>query len=272
MRVSENRAEAKMPGAGWDCHVHLFDSAHPARAGHYTPTTDTLADIETLAAAHGVQHLVLVQPSVYGSDNRLILQALAQEPGRHRAVVVLAGDESEGTLNAMHEAGVRGVRINRVSPVGQALDLKAWLPRLAQRGWHLQWYVHATQLQDLAAHQTPDVPFVLDHLAGLHALLSGDDPAWLHMATLARGGAWIKLSGWYRLQAQLPYTELGVNIQRVATLFGSRLVWGSDWPHTGLADGQKPSYAQTWLPVQHSLEACAARHARCDAPAQLYAP
>ncbi len=33
--------------------------------------------IERLAAAHGVQHLVLVQPSVYGTDNTVLLDALA---------------------------------------------------------------------------------------------------------------------------------------------------------------------------------------------------
>ena len=59
---------------GWDCHVRVFDEAAPV----------------------GVGHLVLVQPSVYGADNRVRMQALSVEPGRHRGVAVLADDTSDG--------------------------------------------------------------------------------------------------------------------------------------------------------------------------------
>jgi predicted TIM-barrel fold metal-dependent hydrolase len=61
----------------WDAHVHVFDRDAPAQAGHYRPAHGPLERIERLAAAHGVQHLVLVQPSVYGTDNTVLLDALA---------------------------------------------------------------------------------------------------------------------------------------------------------------------------------------------------
>ena len=94
--------------AGCDCHVHVFDATAPVAAGHYRPAHRPLADIETQAATLGVQHLVLVQPSVYGTDNGLLLQALARAPGRHRGVVVLAGDE--GRRHAGHDARCRRAR------------------------------------------------------------------------------------------------------------------------------------------------------------------
>ena len=139
-------------GGGWDAHVHVFDAAAPARAGHYTPGTRSLADIEAIAAQHGIGHLVLVQPSAYGTDNSVMLRALLQQPGRHRGIAVVDADIRDAQLDAMHAAGVRGVRFNLVSPVGNdAADLMALAPRLAERGWHAQWYARTHQLPQLVA-------------------------------------------------------------------------------------------------------------------------
>ena len=245
----------------WDCHVHVFDAAAPVAAGHYRPVHRPLADIEARAAAQGVHHLVLVQPSVYGHDNRLLLQALAHEKGRHRGVVVLSGNEDDATLDAMHAAGVRGARLNLVSPVGEGGQhagqrFTALAPRLRDRGWHLQWYAAPQHLADIARwHAGSGVPAVLDHLAGLHAGLPAASPAWQAVQALAEGGAWVKLSGWYRLQAQAPYAALWPVAQRLSTLFGARLVWGSDWPHTSFAPDALPDYGSTWAPVLQALGA-----------------
>ena len=61
-------AEQHFDGA-WDCHVHVFDAAAPVLPGHYRPLTRSLAEIESRAATEGVTRLVLVQPSVSGTDN-----------------------------------------------------------------------------------------------------------------------------------------------------------------------------------------------------------
>ena len=242
----------------WDCHVHVFDATAPCAPGHYTPVHRPLADIEALAAAQGIGHLVLVQPSVYGSDHRVLLQALQQGAGRHRGVAVVDAGVSDAELDRLHAAGVRGVRFNLVSPAGLAalptVQLGQLAPRLAERGWHVQWYVPAALLPRLLPLQRGcAVPFVLDHLAGLHAGLAMDDPAWQAAAALAAGGAWIKLSGWYRLQASEPYGTLAPALQRAAALFGPRCVWGSDWPHTLFAPDALPAYASTLQPLTSHL-------------------
>jgi predicted TIM-barrel fold metal-dependent hydrolase len=249
--------------AGWDCHVHVFDAAARTIDGHYRPVDRPLSQIEAITAAHGVHHLVLVQPSVYGTDNQLLLDALRITPGRHRGVVVVDDDVDDAQLDAMHMSGVRGVRLNLVSPVGEGTDaatrFAALAPKLRRRGWHLQWYVEPEHLAQVAAlHRDSGVACVLDHLAGLPVGLAADAPAWSAVQALAGQGAWVKLSGWYRLGAHAPYAELRTHLRRVADLFGERLVWGSDWPHTMFAPDAMPGYASTWQPVVDALGEAAA--------------
>ena len=243
---------------GVDAHVHVFDASAPVRAGHYEPVDRTLADIEGLAERHGIGRLVLVQPSVYGTDNSVMLQALASTPGRHRGVAVVHPDVGDAELDRLHAAGVRGVRFNLVSPVAPAGDpareLVRLAPRLRERGWHVQWHVQAEVLPALVAWQAATgLQFVLDHLGGLNAGLSSLDPAWEAARALAAGGAWVKLSGWYRLAAPAPYAALQPVVQRVAALFGTHMVWGSDWPHTSFAPDQLPAYASMLEPVRAVL-------------------
>ncbi len=271
-------APSSSPAGGglWDAHVHVFDRDAPVQAGHYRPAHFPLERIEAEAAAHGVEHLVLVQPSVYGTDNSVMLQALAARPGRHRGVAVVDAGVGDAELDRMHALGVRGVRFNRVSPVGNGpAALQALAPRLRERGWHVQWYAAPQHLAEIAALHGAGgagagIPCVLDHLAGMHAGLAEDDPAWDHLAALAGHGAWVKLSGWYRLGCQAPYAALHGAIRRVAALAPGRLAWGSDWPHTAFAADALPAYASVWQPVADALTPQQAAAARRDA-ARLYA-
>lgn len=259
------------PG-GWDAHVHVFDAQAPVRAGHYRPRTHALSDIEALGAAHGMAHLVLVQPSVYGTDHRVLVQALRQSPGRHRGIAVVDADVSEAELDELHEAGVRGVRFNTVSPVGNDdRALTALAPRLRARGWHVQWYVRPAQLPRLVQLQRATrLVFVLDHLAGF----SLDAPAcvadWQALAELAHEGAWLKLSGWYRLGSPPPYSDMVPLIQRASAPFADRLVWGSDWPHTSLPVQPDSRHASLLEPVRLALGEGALAHALHSHPLRLY--
>lgn len=273
--MSEAGHATAASGGGWDCHVHVFDAAAPVLAGHYRPVHRPLATIEALAAAHGIHHLVLVQPSVYGTDNAVMLQALEASGGRHRGVAVVDPDIDEASLERLHAAGVRGIRFNRVSPVGTGEDpersLGVLAPRLRARGWHVQWYIQADTLPLLVDWQRKTgLPFVLDHLAGLSAGLPGEHPAWPALQRLAEAGAWVKLSGWYRLGATAPYSGLAANLRRVQAVFGDRLVWGSDWPHTSFAPDALPAYDSLLTPMRGTLGLAQAQTVLCDHAARLY--
>jgi predicted TIM-barrel fold metal-dependent hydrolase len=224
-----------------------------------------------------VGRLVLVQPSVYGHDNSLLLAALWAQPGRHRGVVVLGGHETEAQLDAMAEAGVRGVRFNAVSPLGNAADaLQAMAPRIRARGWHLQWYVPPARWAEVAAlsHQHGLVA-VLDHLAGI------TPGAWAQaalpldaLARLADQGAWLKLSGWYRLHSNAPFNDVQPAITVLVRQFDGRCVWGSDWPHTRYLEpgvhGPVPGYASLMAPACAALTATQWQHVLHAAAKQLY--
>lgn len=265
---------------GWDCHVHVFDGTAKVAPGHYAPQHCPLPAIEALAHSHGFGHLVLVQPSVYGTDNTVLLDALSVQPGRHRGVVVVDASSSnaisDAELAAMHRLGVRGVRFNLVSPAGNssnyAADFAKLAPRLHGLGWHAQWYARPEDLPLISSlHMTTPVPAVLDHLAGLYAHLAADHAAWQALEKLAGQGAWVKLSGWYRLQAVAPYAALDSNIARVAKLFADYLVWGSDWPHTSFTPEAMPAYASNLEPVVRVLAEAQKNDALNLAPGRLYA-
>jgi predicted TIM-barrel fold metal-dependent hydrolase len=261
---------------GWDCHVHVFDGVAQAQAGHYRPPRRTLAMLDEVAQPLGIGHYVLVQPSVYGTDNRLLLDALRASGGRHRGVVVVDPRVTDSKLDAMHEAGVRGARFNLVSPVGNsAQDWEQLAPRLRERGWHAQWYAPPAQLAHIARlHETQRVTAVLDHVAGITPALLEDGAAWHALRTLADAGAWIKLSGWYRLASQAPFEDAHPLIERAARLFGERCVWGSDWPHTWFLHPQPgrqpPAYAQLWQPVRAALPPERAHAVLASQPMALY--
>lgn len=259
--------------ARWDAHVHVFDAAAPVRPGHYLPAHHPLDEIERLAAAHGVGHLVLVQPSVYGCDNSVLLRALTAGGGRHRGIAVVEPDIDDATLDRLHAAGVRGIRFNLVSPAGQRGDtqraVRALAPRLRERGWHLQWYAPAQQLHALVALQRETgLRFVLDHLACLGADTGERERA--AARELAAEGAWIKFSGWYRLGAVAPYDALHATLAQAAEWFGPRSVWGSDWPHTSFAPASRPDYASTLTPLRAALGEAALAPLLSDHARSLY--
>jgi predicted TIM-barrel fold metal-dependent hydrolase len=267
----------KKSSGRWDCHAHVFVGA-PLPGSHYTPNTCTLAMWQTSAAQHEIEHVVLVQPSVYGTDNSVMLDALLSSNGAHRGVAVVAPDVTERQLEEMHGAGVRGVRFNLVSPMGNdRADITDIAERIRSLGWHLQLFVRPADLAWVAQQQPVwGVPVVLDHMAGLRSdtVLSQDEEA--NLRALADAGAWVKLSGFYRLAMSGSFTQADERIAQLQEMFGNNTVWGSDWPHTWYmeeanAGGIAPSFEDLIAPLQRALPGRKIQQAIfSEAPASLY--
>ncbi|HEX2654267.1 MAG TPA: amidohydrolase family protein, partial [Xanthobacteraceae bacterium] len=115
----------KMPKDAVDTHAHLFGPAikYPySRKRGYTPPDATLAAYDALHRMLGVDYGVLTQPSVYGTDNTLMLDVLRDRPDRLRAVVAVEKTITDRELEHMNALGVRGIRINLVDKGGMPYE------------------------------------------------------------------------------------------------------------------------------------------------------
>jgi predicted TIM-barrel fold metal-dependent hydrolase len=226
----------------------------------YTPPPHTLSDLTQLNTTLSLQNSVLIQPSPYGTNNTLHLDILTHLGKAHaRAVFVINphAPPSPATLQAWHEAGVRGLRLNLVS-IGRELsdaelraELSAYAAVLKDRKWALQLYVPlamVSRLEPLVAELGSGLPkIVLDHLGSpsLPFGLCDEEKAQREgfaamLRMMEAGRTWVKVSGWYRLaNSKDPKTkerqereldEIVVRVMRARG--GSRVVWASDWPHT----------------------------------------
>ena len=258
----------------WDTHAHVFAGAVKA-GSHYTPAEHTVQMWQSAAAASGIERVVLVQPSVYGTDNSVMLNALRHSGGVHRGVAVVAPDVTDAALADMHAAGVRGVRFNLVSPVGNdPAHVDAIIARVRPLGWHAQFFLRPAQYSWIREHQKGwGVAVVLDHVGGMHA----DYPAQSHLdalCALADQGAWVKLSGFYRLGTAAPFREIDALIEKLHPRFAGRMLWGSDWPHTWYmeaARGAAPSYESLLAPLARAFPDVTTKESiLCGAPALLY--
>jgi predicted TIM-barrel fold metal-dependent hydrolase len=143
----------------------------------YTSGEASLEKLLELQRALDLDRVVIVQPSVYGTDNSCTVDALRRLDGRGRGVAVIADDILPVELDALHRAGVRGVRVNLVTagvrdPAVARRLLAAAASRVAPLGWHVQVYadmnVIAALQHDMAALP---VPLVIDHFGGARAAL-----------------------------------------------------------------------------------------------------
>ncbi|MBV7483881.1 amidohydrolase [Bordetella sp. BOR01] len=220
-----------------DCHVHVFDPQRfpyaPARA--YTPPPAGVEALQKLHAELGIGRAVLVQPSCYGYDNRALCAALqALGPGRARAVAVLDVDAvPDDELARLHDMGVRGLRLNFHVHGGRAGAQQACVAaaaRIGPLGWHLQLHTDPQTLALLAPVLcTLATPVVLDHFGG------GPAAAATLAGLAGQPHVWIKLSAPYRV-CRDP-AELAPLVRRLLEQAHDRLVWASDWPHTGGSGG-----------------------------------
>ena len=235
---AQTRAQALV-----DTHVHVFDPARfpYAEGRRYTPGSADLVALETHLAGLEATAVVLVQPSVYGTDNRCLLDALSRLGPRGRGIACLdVAATAANDLKTVHAAGVRGMRLNfavehedDAGRATQALRKAAALVRLD--GWCVQ--VHCTPRLLPALEVVLDefqVPVVLDHFAVIRAATSLNDPSMSALKQLlSTGRVYVKASAFYRASSHPAYEDLEPLLRELIAVRSDRVVWGSDWPHTG---------------------------------------
>jgi len=240
-----------VPPDACDCHAHIFGPVEqypfvPGRS--YTPPPASLQAYQRMLSALGLDRAVIVQPSVYGTDNRCTYDAVAASGGKWRGIAVVGPSTNTHDLRRLHDAGFRGVRINLLFKGGLAMEILEQVARLiAPLGWHLQLLIDGRDLPELAPRlRRLPVRFVIDHMGHMPAQLGLAHPGFTALFALAReGSCWVKLSGPYRISAQqYPYEDVAPIAKALVEAAPEHMVWGSDWPH--------PSFQGT-MPVDATL-------------------
>ncbi|WP_295531631.1 amidohydrolase family protein [uncultured Pseudacidovorax sp.] len=269
-----------LPAGACDSHMHIFDPRFaPSKHWKRQPPDAPVAVYRQLQARIGTQRAVVVTPSTYGTDNACTLDALAQMGGAARGVAVVEAGVDAAELQRLHGLGVRGLRVNFVTPQSWGTTTPDMLATLAAKvaplGWHIQVFVHPEQLLAMAALlRSLPVPLVVDHMARLDPAQGASGDAFdLLCRLLDAGNTWVKLSGAYMRSAigGPGYDDTVAAGQALVRRAPERLVWGSDWPHTTETPGSVDDAALVDL-LARWCEGDAARIARIVVhnPAKLY--
>jgi predicted TIM-barrel fold metal-dependent hydrolase len=229
----------KAPPLSCDCHFHIFGpfDRFPMSAGRtYSPPDALVPAYLQLAETTGLQRMVVVQASIYGTDNAVTLDAI-RHFGLHRArgVAVIDNSFDDAALRALHEQGIRGVRFNMVSGNGTPEDqLEALAQRVAPLGWHIQIYADGSKMQEIGPllARLP-VQVVIDHCGGVKAGLGVQHPQFQALLRLMETGrAWMKLCSYRASSAGEPFADVEPNVKALVAAAPDRCVWGTDWPHS----------------------------------------
>ncbi|WOE31735.1 MULTISPECIES: amidohydrolase family protein [unclassified Acinetobacter] len=224
-----------------DSHAHVF-SQHDQMIenARYTPTYDaSLAQFLAHLDEHAYSHAVLVQPSFFGHDNHVLLNAIQQAPQRLKGIAVVDKNIELTQLVKLKQQGIVGIRLNLFGLTVPDFTQPEWV-KLLQHLTELDFQLELHAPPKILIHVLPilnhyPINIVIDHFGRIDVTLGINDPDYQTFLTLLNPKQhWIKVSGYYRL---------GNAPQHIATAqkafallkakgFLTQMIWGSDWPHT----------------------------------------
>ncbi len=273
-----------LPAMSCDCHAHICgpESQFAYAAGRiYTPPDALLPDYAALLAKLGCSRAVLVQPSVYGTDNTVLIAALQscrQHSVAGRGVAVVDYDVANEELERLDSAGVRGIRFNLVDVIKPGAELplepmRRLSMRVAERGWHVELLVHIDDyptFDALFADWPADI--VLGHMGYCRVGHNVGDNGFNALLQLVDAGrCWIKMTAPYRISsADWPYEDARAFAETLVARAPERLLWGTDWPHVMVTrtmpnDADLCDLFATWV-----SDARTRRMILVDNPSRLY--
>jgi len=230
---------------GCDTHVHVIGDTtqYPMVLDrHYTPGPASTAELQKHLTGQALGRVVIVQPSVYGTNNQCLLDALSALGPNARGIAVLDENITASALQDMDARGIRGVRLNFESSANHEIHhlqaaLNHWAPRIASLGWHIQVYAPFEMIAACALTiKALPTPVVLDHFALWPSAEPNTSAERALLQLLTEGHVYIKLSASYRLPT-LRAHDLQQIAHRLLQAQPERLLWGSDWPHTNREPG-----------------------------------
>jgi len=231
------------PPNSCDAHCHIFGPAdrYPFAADRsYTPPDSGLDKFKALQKILGLERAVLVNASCHGTDNTVILDAIAQSRGQYRGVANVDGGYSDADLQALHDGGVRGVRFNFVKHLGGVPDMDQFhriVARIRQFAWHVVLHFDAGDLLDFKDMLLGlPVPFVIDHMGRVPTKDGLEQRPFRNLLEIARlENCWVKVCGAERIASEGPPFSSAVPFAKaVIAVAPERTLWGTDWPHPNI--------------------------------------
>lgn len=225
-----------------DAHCHVLDPVNfpfPDSVP-YHPSGQELgsaAYFKQVMKAYGVQHALLVGPnSGYGTDNRCLLDAIAQGQGRFKGIAVLPANVDVVTLQGLKAQGIVGVAFNvALHGLEYYADIAPLLNKLQTLDMWAQFQVRDDQLVDI-------YPMILD--AGVKVLIDhcgrpllSDGPFATGVQALLQcardGRSVVKLSGFAKFsRLGYPFEDARTVAMQLWDAFGpEHCLWASDWPY-----------------------------------------
>jgi predicted TIM-barrel fold metal-dependent hydrolase len=240
-----------VPQGACDCHTHIFGDPRrfPYAAGRvYTPESASIAEMRSLHRALHTDRVVIVQPSVYGTDNSCTLDAIAQLGSGARGIAVIDDKISSADLDDMHRRGVRGIRINletagESDPSVARQRFKAAAAQIGRSNWHIQIYTRLSVIEAIKDEVAASpVPVSFDHFGGAQAAGGVQQTGFDALINLLKGGkAYVKVSAPYRSSTKAPdYPDVAPLAKALVAANPQRILWGSDWPHPQQIPGRNP--------------------------------
>lgn len=268
------------PGAV-DAHCHVFGpgALFPYAPGRkYTPCDASKEHLWALRDYLGFERSVIVQATCHGSDNRALVDALLSDNGRARGVATIDSGVTDAELQALDEAGVRGVRFNFVRRLVDTTPrevLEEIAYRVAPLGWHVVIYFEAEDLPQLYSFLASlPTTVVVDHMGRPDVTKPVDGPGFELFVRLMRErpDIWVKVSCPDRLSEKGPpgYEDVIPFARKLVETFPERVLWGTDWPHPNMKrhmpdDGKLLDYVPR-IAVTGALQ----RQLLVDNPMRLY--
>jgi len=243
-----------LPAGAVDAHCHVFGPGAEfpyAPERKYTPCDASAAQLFALRDHLGFDKNVIVQATCHGADNRALVDALLRAQGRARGVATVKRSISDAELQAMHDAGVRGVRFNFVkrlvdfTPKDELMEIAS---RIQAWGWHVVIYFEAVDLPELWDFFTAlPTTVVVDHMGrpNVSQPLNGPEFNLFMRFMREHPNVWSKVSCPERLSLggppalngeSQPYRDVVPFARHVVESFPDRVLWGTDWPHPNLKD------------------------------------
>src|SRR5579864_1040540 len=232
-----------VPAGACDTHVHVFGDPQrfpfaPARA--YTPEQASIAEMQALHRALHTARVVIVHPSVYGTDNSCTLDGMKQLGSNVRGIAVIDEKTPESALDEMDRAGMRGIRVNlettgQVDPAVARQRFQEAVERIKRRSrWHIQVYTRLSVIEGIKEQvMAAPMPIVFDHFGGAQAALGVEQPGFDTLLKLVRTGrTYVKISAPYRSSTKPPdYADVAPLAKALIAANPQHILWGSDWPH-----------------------------------------